>query len=106
LSKSSVADLPTHKASRWTRQLRGLYAITPDIVDIAVLVAKVDAAIAGGAQVIQYRNKSASPSLRRKQAAMLSRVCDGGGRSAPQACTWARTTATSPVREPPEAARC
>ena len=74
-----MADLPTHKASRWTRQLRGLYAITPDIVDIAVLVAKVDAAIAGGAQVIQYRNKSASPSLRRKQAAMLSRVCDGGG---------------------------
>ena len=61
------------------RQLRGLYAITPDIVDIALLVAKVDAAIAGGAQVIQYRNKSASPSLRRKQAAMLSRVCDGGG---------------------------
>ena len=66
-------------ASRWTRQLRGLYAITPDIIDIARLVAKVEAAIAGGAQAIQYRNKSASISLRRKQAAMLSRVCDGGG---------------------------
>lgn len=59
--------------------MRGLYAITPDIVDIALLVAKVEAAIAGGAQAIQYRNKSASASLRRKQAAMLSRVCDGGG---------------------------
>jgi len=65
--------------SRWTRQLRGLYAVTPDIVDIAVLVAKVEAAIAGGAQAIQYRNKAASPSLRRKQAAMLARVCAGGG---------------------------
>ena len=70
---------PTRKSSRWTRQLRGLYAITPDIVDIALLVAKVEAAIAGGAQVIQYRNKTATDALRRKQAAMLSRVCDGGG---------------------------
>jgi len=69
----------TRKASRWTRQLRGLYAITPDIDDIALLVAKVEAAIAGGAQVIQYRNKMATESLRHKQAAMLSRVCDGGG---------------------------
>ena len=68
-----------HISSRWTRQLRGLYAVTPDIVDIAELVAKVEAAIAGGAQAIQYRNKAASPSLRRKQAAMLARVCGGGG---------------------------
>jgi thiamine-phosphate pyrophosphorylase len=67
------------RTSRWTRQLRGLYAITPDIEDIAMLVAKVAAAIAGGAQAIQYRNKAASPSLRRKQAAMLARVCGGGG---------------------------
>jgi len=74
-----VAAEPTRKASRWMRRLRGLYAITPDIVDIALLVAKVDAAIAGGAQIIQYRNKSGAPALRRKQAAMLSRVCDGGG---------------------------
>jgi thiamine-phosphate pyrophosphorylase len=65
--------------SRWTRQLRGLYAVTPDIVDIALLVGKVDAAIAGGAQAIQYRNKSAPRPLRRKQAAMLARVCGGGG---------------------------
>ena len=74
-----MATAPTRNTSRWTRQLRGLYAITPDIVDIALLVAKVEAAIAGGAQIIQYRNKTAPPALRRKQAAMLSRVCDGGG---------------------------
>jgi thiamine-phosphate pyrophosphorylase len=83
LSESTLAaaatPTTTHKASRWTRQLRGLYAITPDLVDIALLVAKVEAAIAGGAQVIQYRNKTATPSLRRKQAAMLARVCNGGG---------------------------
>jgi thiamine-phosphate pyrophosphorylase len=68
-----------HTTSRWTRQLRGLYAVTPDIVEIALLVAKVEAAIAGGAQAIQYRNKAAPRSLRRKQAAMLARVCGGGG---------------------------
>ena len=69
----------SQKSSRWTRQLRGLYAVTPDIDDITTLVAKVDAAIAGGAQAIQYRNKTASPALRRKQAAMLARVCGGRG---------------------------
>jgi thiamine-phosphate pyrophosphorylase len=74
-----MATAPTRNTSRWTRQLRGLYAITPDIVDITLLVAKVEAAIAGGAQIIQYRNKTAPQSLKRKQAAMLSRVCDGGG---------------------------
>jgi thiamine-phosphate pyrophosphorylase len=74
-----VAASPTRKTSRWTHQLRGLYAITPDIDDIALLVAKVEAAIAGGAQIIQYRNKGAPQSLKRKQAAMLSRVCDGCG---------------------------
>jgi thiamine-phosphate pyrophosphorylase len=68
-----------HTTSRWTRQLHGLYAVTPDIVEIATLVAKVEAAIAGGAQAIQYRNKAAPRSLRRKQAAMLARVCGGGG---------------------------
>ncbi len=68
-----------HKPSRWTRQLRGLYAVTPDIDDIAQLVAKVEAAIAGGAQAVQYRNKSAAPALKRKQAAMLARVCGGRG---------------------------
>lgn len=59
--------------------MRGLYAVTPDIDDIALLIAKVEAAIAGGAQAIQYRNKTASQAQKRKQAALLSRVCDGRG---------------------------
>jgi len=61
------------------RPLGGLYAITPDIADSALLVAKVEAAIAGGTRIIQYRNKTASPSLRRQQAALLSRICDDRG---------------------------
>ena len=75
-----MAAEPTRKASRWMRRLRGLYAITPDIIDIALLVAR-PTPIAGGAQVIQYRNKSAAPALRRKQAAMLSRAMRRRGRA-------------------------
>jgi thiamine-phosphate pyrophosphorylase len=72
-----MAHVP--RPSRWTHRLRGLYAVTPDLDDTTLLVAKVDAAIVGGAQAIQYRNKTASDTQRRKQAAVLSRVCDGRG---------------------------
>ncbi len=60
-------------------RIAGLYAVTPDEADTARLAALVDAAIAGGARAIQYRNKSASPALRREQAARLARVCAGHG---------------------------
>ena len=60
-------------------QLRGLYAVTPDVADTAHLAAMVEAAIAGGAGAIQYRNKSATPALRTEQAARLARVCAGRG---------------------------
>src|SRR4051812_42377121 len=54
---------------------RGLYAITPDDHDTARLAAKVEAAIAGGAVAIQYRNKRASPELRGAQAHELAALC-------------------------------
>jgi thiamine-phosphate pyrophosphorylase len=56
------------------RRLGGLYAVTPDITDTADLVARVAAALAGGASAIQYRNKAADPALQRAQAAALARV--------------------------------
>ena len=60
-------------------RLRGLYAVTPDLDDTARLAALVEAAIAGGAGAIQYRNKTAAPALRKQQAAQLARVCFGRG---------------------------
>src|SRR5689334_9396761 len=39
---------------------RGLYAVTPDDSDITSLTRKVSGALAGGARIVQYRNKSAS----------------------------------------------
>ena len=43
-------------------ELRGLYAITPDCADGARLLADVEAALAGGCRIVQYRDKlSAMP---------------------------------------------
>ena len=63
-------------AIRRARALRvaGLYAVTPDIGDDEVLVVKVLAALDGGAAVIQYRNKSATPTKRASQVRALARV--------------------------------
>jgi thiamine-phosphate pyrophosphorylase len=56
------------------RKLRGLYAVTPDEADTARLVAKVEAALAGGASAIQYRNKTGDDVLRAEQASALARL--------------------------------
>lgn len=54
---------------------RGLYAITPDESDTVRLVRKVRKALAGGARVLQYRNKSADARLRRQQSVALLALC-------------------------------
>ena len=59
--------------------LRGVYAITPDDQLTARLTAMVGAALAGGVRLVQYRNKSAPPALRRSQAAELLRLCRAQG---------------------------
>ena len=59
--------------------IRGLYAITPDEADTAIIAAKVRRAIAGGARLVQYRNKAASPALRKEQAAALLALCRAKG---------------------------
>ena len=62
-----------------TTELRGLYAVTPDDRLLARLSALVEAALEGGARLIQYRNKQAPAPLRRAQAAELLRVCRAYG---------------------------
>ena len=54
--------------------IAGLYAVTPDTADTSLLVRKVDAAIRGGATVVQYRNKRADAALRLAQAGALARL--------------------------------
>lgn len=59
------------------REVSGLYAVTPDIADTPGLLATAEAALAGGARLLQYRNKSASSELRLAQARALLALCRG-----------------------------
>ena len=56
-------------------RVAGLYAVTPDIEDTPELLTKVEAALAGGARLLQYRNKTASPTLRLVQGRALLALC-------------------------------
>lgn len=54
--------------------LSGLYLITDDNLD-GKLLAKVEAALAGGAKTVQYRAKDIRPDDRRKMAETLKTLC-------------------------------
>jgi thiamine-phosphate pyrophosphorylase len=56
-------------------RINGLYAITPDINDSQRLISMVDAALAGGIDILQYRNKSTDKTLRMQQASELLLRC-------------------------------
>lgn len=57
-------------------QLRGLYAITDDhLLAEGRLLPWVDAALAGGARIVQYRDKSADPARRLEEAMRLKSLC-------------------------------
>jgi thiamine-phosphate pyrophosphorylase len=51
-----------------SRAIKGLYALTPDSLDTDDLLRRVRLALAGGVQVLQYRNKIADAALRLAQA--------------------------------------
>lgn len=54
--------------------IEGLYAITPDTSDTDELLRQARLALRGGAQILQYRNKSAEASLRLHQAQALRQL--------------------------------
>lgn len=55
--------------------MRGLYLVTPDWDDTERLLEVTALALAGGAAVVQYRNKTATPALRHAQAERLLELC-------------------------------
>jgi thiamine-phosphate pyrophosphorylase len=55
---------------------RGLYIITPDQLSTSDLLTRVEAALRGGAALVQYRNKSDDYHLRREQVKALKTLCD------------------------------
>jgi thiamine-phosphate pyrophosphorylase len=62
-----------------SRRLSGLYAVTPETSDGRWLSARVEAALAGGARIVQYRSKSNDPQVRREQCAPLAERCRAYG---------------------------
>src|SRR6185295_15514081 len=66
---------PVRKSGRMKKRVSGLYAVTPESADSAALFRKVDAALRGGALVVQYRSKSTDDSVRHEQAAQIARLC-------------------------------
>ena len=76
---AAAIDEPLARRRARARRLSGLYAVTPDLADTADLVARVEAALAGGATAIQYRNKVADDAMRRVQAGALAAVVSTHG---------------------------
>ena len=61
-------------------RLKGLYAITDaGLAARQGLEAQVAEALAGGASIVQYRDKSGDAGLRRRQAASLAALCRRAG---------------------------
>jgi len=59
--------------------IKGLYALTPDSINTDDLLYRVRLALAGGVQILQYRNKIASAEMRMTQAHALRKMtCDFG----------------------------
>jgi thiamine-phosphate pyrophosphorylase len=67
--------MTTPPATMQRPTIAGLYALTPDLLDTDELAERVAAAISGGATAVQYRNKLASPPLKRAQALVLRDLC-------------------------------
>lgn len=65
-----ATDSPHH-----SRDLRGLYAITPEDHLLPRLMAQVSSALQGGVRLLQYRSKTTTPPVRRSQASALLRLC-------------------------------
>jgi len=71
---AAVIDAASAKRRERASRLRGLYAVTPELADTEDLIARVDAALTGGACAVQYRNKSLGARERERQAAALAPV--------------------------------
>lgn len=55
--------------------IAGLYAITPDETDTGKLLTECESALAGGAKLMQYRNKHVSGEIAMRQASALVTLC-------------------------------
>lgn len=73
MKKSHLSNINAPRIN--VSSINGLYAITPDISDTELLIKKVEAALQGGINVLQYRNKQANHKLQTQQARELLPLC-------------------------------
>ena len=59
----------------FTKNLRGLYAVTPEISSTDQLLKQVEAALNGGLNLLQYRAKTLPATLRKHQSTALLELC-------------------------------
>lgn len=57
------------------KDVRGLYAITPDELSSDILIARIAEAIQGGARLIQYRRKNIDGSAKMAEAKTIAALC-------------------------------
>ena len=55
--------------------IKGLYAITPDLADLNILIHKTQLAVEGGAFMVQYRSKIQDRDVKMQQCAAILRLC-------------------------------
>ncbi len=55
--------------------IKGLYAITPDLADLNMLIHKTQLAVEGGAFMVQYRSKIQDRDVKMQQCAAILRLC-------------------------------
>lgn len=60
--------------------MKGLYLVTPDWDDTEKMLDATEAGLRGGAALVQYRHKTATPELRKEQASRLQALCRRYGR--------------------------
>ena len=71
-----AAMTPARKAPASGASIRGLYAITDNAsLRRSDYAARIEAALRGGARVLQYRDKTSDAARRREQAQTLARLC-------------------------------
>ena len=59
--------------------IKGLYAVTPDVLEVDLLCEKVRLTLEGGASLVQYRNKFADKQLLLRQSTALLALCRSYG---------------------------
>lgn len=75
MKRNSLRTMPDMTTALPTSPRRGLYAVTPDTLDTPRLLLQLEAALAGGLALVQYRNKRADADLKREQAQALLALC-------------------------------